>query len=328
MHPVFPIPTVTYGSFSELDDDLDIALVYSKAAFDKIRRRKGCFRPFTKAEVKEATEEHWNALSEQLKGDVIYAVGGGLAVDAAKYIASQRNLPLVCLPTALTVDAFFTWASGVRHGGCVRYLGTKVPDEVIVDFEILCSAPPNLRAAGICDVLSIATGCWDWKYAHEKGMNPSGMEFVEYVYDAAQAILDGTLECAEAAGRGDGEGIKQLLQCLLLEVQLCNTMGHARPEEGSEHYFAYAVENRMGKGLPHGDLVGPGILIMSRLQGQETNRLRKALTDCHIPLDRIPQNVALETLAGLPQYCREHQMPHGIAHDVTEEMIGITRDFL
>ncbi|MFQ5435295.1 MAG: hypothetical protein ACE5FD_10510 [Anaerolineae bacterium] len=41
-----------------------------------------------------------------------------------------------------------------------------------------------------------------------------------------------------------------------MEVQLCNQIGHARPEEGSEHYFAYAVENVMGKGLPHGDLVG------------------------------------------------------------------------
>ena len=134
--------------------------------------------------------------------------------------------------------------------------------------------------------MSIATGAWDWRFAHECGKNPQGMEFIPWVYDNAQTILNGVLDCAEAAGRGDRDGLKTLYDCLVLEVQLCNQLGHARPEEGSEHYFAYAVENHMEHGLPHGDLVGPGIAIMSRLQGQATGRLEAALKACNIPLDK------------------------------------------
>jgi len=99
-----------------------------------------------------------------------------------------------------------------------------------------------------------------------------------------------------------------------MEVELCNQVGHARPEEGSEHYFAYSVENLMGHGLPHGDLVGPGILIMAKLQGQATGALEAALKACHIPLDRIPQNIVEETLRGLPAYCERHGLAFGLAH--------------
>jgi glycerol-1-phosphate dehydrogenase [NAD(P)+] len=158
-------------------------------------------------------------------------------------------------------------------------------------------------------VLSIATGSWDWRYAHERGKNPPGMPYLPYVDQVAAGILQGALDAAEAAGRGDPEGLKQMLDCLALEVQLCNLIGHSRPEEGSEHHFAYAVENVMGKGLPHGDLVGPGILLLA---------LRRALDACHIPLWNIPPDVIRETLRGLPAYCRKHNLPYGIAHDLTD----------
>jgi glycerol-1-phosphate dehydrogenase [NAD(P)+] len=152
-------------------------------------------------------------------------------------------------------------------------------------------------------------------------MNPPGMAYVPYVDQVAAAILQGALDCAEAAGRGDQDGLKQLLDCLALEVQLCNQVGHARPEEGSEHYFAYAVEVEMGKGLPHGDLVGPGILLMAERQGQEVAPLRRALEACQVPLDRIPQGVVTSTLRALPEYVRRHDLPYGIAHEL--EMRGV-----
>ncbi|MBI3735058.1 iron-containing alcohol dehydrogenase [Candidatus Sumerlaeota bacterium] len=272
--------------------------------------------------MRDATEDYWKSLLVELKGEVIYAVGGGLAVDAAKYLAAAKRLPLVCIPTAISVDAFLTWASGVRQEGSVRYLVTKPPDQLIVDLKRIGSGPPPLRAAGICDVLSIATGLWDWNYAHERNANPPGMDYLPYAAHVAAAILEGSLDCAEAAGRGDPAGLKQLLDCLALEVQLCNQLGHSRPEEGSEHYFAYAVENLMGKGLPHGDLVGPGILLMAQLQGQETAPLRRALEACHIPLNRIPPEIVRETLRGLPDFCRRHNLPHGLAHDLNDSMIG------
>ncbi|MEM7034055.1 MAG: 3-dehydroquinate synthase, partial [Chloroflexota bacterium] len=140
--------------------------------------------------------------------------------------------------------------------------------------------------------------------------------FIPYVAQMAKAILQGALDCAEAAGQGDRAGLKQLLDCLALEVQLCNQIGHSRPEEGSEHYFAYLVENRMGHGLPHGDLVGPGIMLMAERQGQDTQALEQALVACHARLDFIPSDVIAQTLQALPSYVRRHNLPYGIAHEL------------
>ncbi len=141
------------------------------------------------------------------------------------------------------------------------------------------------------------------------------------VADVARAILRGALDCAEAAGRGDAGGLRQLLDCLALEVQLCNLIGHSRPEEGSEHYFAYAVENAMGKGLPHGDMVGPGIVFMARALGLECAPLERALVACGVPLANIPPAAARATLESLPAYCSRNGLAHGVAHDLTRSQV-------
>jgi glycerol-1-phosphate dehydrogenase [NAD(P)+] len=315
---IWPLPTVEYMPFAEIEEKRAAALIYNNPAYDAVSDRLNIDFAW-KAEVTAANTEHWQEIMQGFEGEVVYAVGGGLTVDAAKYIAVEHDLPLVCLPTAISVDAFMTWASGIRRDGCVYYIETKIPEKLIVDLDVIANAPVSVRAAGITDVMSIATGSWDWRYAHDRGKNPPGMEFIPYVYQAAQAILQGVLDAAEAAGRADPDGIKTILDCLAMEVQLCNQVGHARPEEGSEHYFAYAVENVMGKGLPHGDLVGPGILIMAGLQGQDTAPLKKALNACNIPLTNIPEEVIRATLLELPAYCEKHGLAYSLAHDLSEK---------
>jgi len=314
----FPnLPFVHLMPFTVIEEKRPVLLLTSAPAWNAVKERLKGLHIAARIEATEANTAHWDDLQssiENQKFEMVYAVGGGLVADTAKYIAVKLNLPLVVLPTALSVDAFLTYASGIRRDGCVYYIETKTPETLILDLDVIACAPETIRAAGITDVMSIATGSWDWKFAHEHGKNPAGMEFIPWVYDNAQSILNGVLDCAEAAGRGDRDGLKTLYDCLAMEVQLCNQVGHARPEEGSEHYFAYAVENEMGHGLPHGDLVGPAILLMARLQGQDTARLEKALTACHIPLGNIPQEMVERTLKILPEYCERHHLSFGIAH--------------
>ncbi|MDX1415133.1 MAG: iron-containing alcohol dehydrogenase [Candidatus Promineifilaceae bacterium] len=319
---IWNLPAAETMPFTAIEEERPVALLTSGPAWTAVCDRLPQLNIRWQREVVEASLAHWDNLAADLQGRsqdkemIIYAAGGGLVADGAKYVAAKLDRPMVCLPTALSVDAFITWASGYRRDGCVYYQETKPPERIILDFEVLAAAPPTIRAAGICDVLSIATGSWDWRFAHERGKNPSHMPFIPYVYDAAQAILDGALACAEAAGAGDAKGLKQLYDCLALEVQLCNQIGHSRPEEGSEHYFAYAVENMMGKGLPHGDLVGPAILLIAEKQGQDVAPLQAALEACRIPLHNIPDEVVEATLLQLAGYAERHQLPYGIAYEL------------
>jgi len=329
---IWNLPVVDFIPFDALEEERPIILVTTDGAWQAVADDLQHLDIVWRANITEATIHQWVNNTTEIQSQIInppeaspipnhqspiiYAVGGGLAVDAAKYIAYHTGLELVSLPTALSVDAFLTWASGVRAEGCVKYLETQPPQRLIMDVDVLAVAPEGIRAAGICDVLSIATGLWDWELAAEQGKNPEGMELIPWAADAAQSILDGALECAEAAGAGDAEGLKQLLDCLAMEVQLRNQIGHSRPEQGSEHYFAYSVENYLGKSLPHGDLVGPGILLMAEFQDQDTYALERALKACHIPLDTIPEDVVGLTLKGLPDYVRKHDLPYGIVHEL------------
>lgn len=315
MKRIWNLPRVDLTPLNEVEERRPVALLYSGPAWRAVGDRLRL--PIAwKAEVTQATLESWDGLAEAPRGEVVYSVGGGLAADAAKYLAAKWELPLVIIPTALSVDAFLTAASGIRREGCVHYIETKAAETLLLDLDVIAAAPTAIRAAGVTDVVSIATGSWDWRYAHERGKNPQGMEFIPWAYDNAQSILNGVLDCAEAAGRGESEGLKTLFDCLGMEVQLCNQIGHARPEEGTEHYFAYCVENVMGHGLPHGDLVGPGIILAARWQGQDTGRYEAALRACHIPLDRIPPETIEQTRRELPGYSVRHGLPYGISHEL------------
>ena len=315
MKTIWNLPRVSLIPLNEVSEKRQVAMVYSGPAWRAVEEKLR-LNILWKAEVFEATVENWDRLADGFRGEVVYSVGGGLTADAAKYFAVKFGLPLVVIPTALSVDAFITAASGIRRDGCVYYIETKPPEELVLDLDVIGAAPAAIRAAGVTDVMSIATGSWDWKFAHERGRNPKGMEFIPWVYDNAQSILNGVLDCAEAAGRGDRAGLKTLYDCLAMEVQLCNQIGHSRPEEGTEHYFAYCVENVIGHGLPHGDLVGPGILLAAGWQGQDTQRLKSALEACHIPLDRIPGEVVERTRRVLPAYCIKHALAYGLSHEL------------
>jgi len=319
MKTIWNLPKIDFIPFAYVEESRPAMLVTSTPAWSAVSDQMQLPVAW-QVDVTEPRMTQWDKLLSKRgaaarEPQVVYAVGGGLIADAAKHMALQLGLPLIMMPTVLSVDAFFTPTSGVREAGCVRYVETKAAERVIIDFNVIAAAPAGIRAAGICDVLSIATGCWDWKFAEERGRNRKTTPFVQYVYDQAQAILRGALDCAEAAGHGDEDGLKQLLDCLCLEVQLTNQIGHARPEEGGEHFFAYSVENAIGI-HPHGDLVGPGIIQIARLQGQDTIPLEQALRACSIPLTRIPEVVIRQTLQDLPDYVRRHGLDYGIAHEI------------
>jgi ribosomal protein S18 acetylase RimI-like enzyme len=101
----------------------------------------------------------------------VVGLGGGSAADTAKFLADALSLPLVLIPSILSVDAAFTRAAGVRckEGGktSVRYVGDIAPllDALLIDYQLLLRAPSELNRAGVGDILSIATGLWDWREA-------------------------------------------------------------------------------------------------------------------------------------------------------------------
>lgn len=61
------------------------------------------------------------AEDQPLPPTLVWGIGGGSALDHAKFTAWTLGLPLLLAPSVLSVDAGFTVAAGVREDG-----GTKV----------------------------------------------------------------------------------------------------------------------------------------------------------------------------------------------------------
>lgn len=321
------LPSIVRCAFTDINERRDAIVLTTEPAWSVVNGI--AVNPKQLIYVAGNTKAYIAALAEACEGEVVYGIGGGLAIDIAKYVASANGLPLVALPTILSTDAFLTDSTGVRENRCVRYLSAKAPDTVIIDMDILRNAPAAMRASGAADVLSIATAMWDWQEAEKMGENPPGQQSTPQTIDMGSTLLQTLLDNAREIGSGTPSGLKLLLDLLCMEVQLCHLCGHSRVEEGSEHYFVYAVENHLtstketrtesghGGGEPvlHGELVGLGILLMAALQSQPWVQYRHAL-EC-LQINYCPPAVSTdaiaETLINLSDYVAQHQLPYTIA---------------
>lgn len=159
MRIVHPLPRIEETPLRRVREERPVALVTSGPAWAALAGALA-LPVVWRAAPTEATEALFAALAEGVPAAaaIVYAVGAGPAVGAAKLVAHRRGLPLVAVPTALSVDAHLTPAAGVRRDGCVVYLETGAPERLLVDWETLAAAPPWVRAAGLGDLRSIATG--------------------------------------------------------------------------------------------------------------------------------------------------------------------------
>jgi len=195
----------------------------------------------------------------------VIGLGGGTALDMAKYVAWKRGVPLVLVPSIVSVDACFTPQIAVREDRAVRYVGQVVPQSVVVDYDLIQSAPKSLNRAGSGDILSIHTALFDWKLAAEK----IDERYSDEVAGESRRIFADLEAAAPDVAAVSKDGIDTLVDLYRREVDLCETWGNSRPEEGSEHFIAYNFERTVGTHVLHGDLVGAGIFLMSHLQSNE-----------------------------------------------------------
>lgn len=271
------------------------------------------------AEPSSADIEYLNELVETLPQtvEVIYGVGGGMVCDVAKYVAWKKKLPCVLIPTILSVDGFFTALVAVREAGTVNYYTTGAAQKVVIDLDVIAESPAHLRGTALIEIMTMTTALLDWKYAETRQKNPSSERFQEWATGIAASIAQQAYRIAPQIGAGKPEALRNLIDLMCMEVQLTNQLGHNRPQEGSEQYFAYAIESLVDPalGLTYAELVGPGILIAAALHGKDVTPMRDALQAAGVRLGRLRREQIITALKLFPSYAHEQELPYGILHD-------------
>ena len=253
------------------------------------------------------------------RGPTIVGIGGGVVMDSAKWLAFSTGAPLILAPSILSVDACVTNTVAVRENGEVRYRGFVQADQIILDFDLVRSAPERLNRAGVGDLLSIHTALWDWKAGDRSG----SAHFDDAVSRQATAILESAEAMAEAIHVVNDDALRAVLIGYANVNDLTVACGHAQMEEGSEHYLAYFVEKLTGRSYVHGELVTLGTILMSYLQDNEPLRIREIADRAGVEWTPVQLELSRQTLddalVGFKEFAAQSNFPFSV---VTEGDLG------
>jgi glycerol-1-phosphate dehydrogenase [NAD(P)+] len=265
----------------------------------------------------------------------IVGLGGGQALDVAKFFAWTRRLPLFQVPTATTVNAPFGHRAGVRAEGRVRYLGWAVPEAVYIDFDVIGSAPPALNRSGVGDVLCYHTAHFDWQLADRLGRTEPRWPYDPGLVADAATVMASVIDALDEIRNGSEAGIRALVLAHRWGGTTFHDSGwNPRHIEGVEHFFFYNLERLTGRHFIHGQPVGLGIVVGSVVQDNEPERLAAAVAGAGVDIRPEAMGVTwddvAEAMRTLPRYVREAGLWYGIADaaPIGDEQVARVRELV
>ncbi len=198
------------------------------------------------------------------QADFILGVGGGKALDTAKLIAFQCDLPVVTVPTSAATCAAWTALSNVYSDqGAFLYdvSLTRCPDLLILDYDIIQTAPQRTLVAGIGDALA------KW-YEASVSSGASTQALVIAAVQQARVLRDILFQSSAAAIATPGsDAWLSVVDASVLLAGVIGGLGGAQCRTVAAH----AVHNGLTH-LPachdmlHGEKVAYGILVQLRLE--------------------------------------------------------------
>jgi glycerol-1-phosphate dehydrogenase [NAD(P)+] len=230
------------------------------------------------------------AVAKKISLDGIQAVlglGGGTALDTAKYAAFVAGVPYIAVPTTLSNDGVCSPVSVLfAEGGRKHSFTSKIPDGILIDTDIILKAPRLLMQAGVGDILSNYTALFDWTLAcRVKGESPNDFAYFLSAH-AVQSLLYSNVKTFESQ-----EGVRMLAEGLVMGGVAMSIAGSSRPCSGSDHLFCHALDELYDHHLPHGIAVAVGTIGACILQGRDYRPLLEFLQAYGIDIN--PQKLGI-----------------------------------
>lgn len=199
------------------------------------------------------------------RADCVVGIGGGKALDIAKYVAFLAGLPYFAAPTSLSNDGFCSPQSSLTLDGKRRSLPAGLPDGVVIDVNVCLGAPKALWLSGVGDLVAKLTAVADWKLAfHQRG---------EPVNDLAALLSDASVLQFLGAPEFNARGMALLGTALMLNGIAMEICGSSRPASGGEHLISHALDAASARPRLHGLQVGIAAYVTSHLQGGENSQV-------------------------------------------------------
>ncbi|MEM3627173.1 MAG: NAD(P)-dependent glycerol-1-phosphate dehydrogenase [Candidatus Bathyarchaeia archaeon] len=196
-----------------------------------------------------------------LKPQVVFGVGGGTKIDAAKLGSARQKVPFISIPTAASHDGIASPLSSIKGFEKPYSVMAQAPIAIIADTEIIMQAPWRSIISGCGDVIAKFTAVRDWRLAHREKNEYYGE------YAASQALMSAKLVMrnAESIKRKSEKGLRALIEALISCGVSMSIAGSSRPCSGSEHLFSHALDIVASRHAMHGEQCGVGTIMMAYL---------------------------------------------------------------
>ena len=194
----------------------------------------------------------------------VVSVGSGTVTDVAKDATFRAGIPFVVVQTAVSVNAFSDDMAVLLHHGVKRTVPSHWPDALIIDLEVIASAPPVMNQAGFGELMGMFTAPADWYLATVVGADDSyDAEIVRLFRDGGDRLL--AHASGVAAARHDA--LAELARQMTLTGIAMGVAGRTAPLSGAEHTISHLLDMAApidGRGLAfHGAQVGVASVLVA-----------------------------------------------------------------
>ena len=124
------------------------------------------YREIDTVRLEDITELAFNLPN---KTQAVIGLGGGKVIDAAKYVGFLQKLPFISIPTSSSSDGFSSASASLLVNGRRQSVPARIAYGIIVDSEVIKSAPERFLYSGIGDMVSKITALYDWLFEEAHG---------------------------------------------------------------------------------------------------------------------------------------------------------------
>lgn len=215
---------------------------------------------------------------------LVVGIGGGVSLDASKYIALRKKLPLIIVPTIVSTGAivhsvFAKWEGHATVGDSVDWPWINF-EYAIVDYGIVLKAPYYLNTAGLGDVLCGYSAIAEWRRNTRLGV---GKPFDEDLASKAIGLQDYIVSEFPKTLDSDAGLTPDSVRFIMESVQRRDdtTINHPNAP-GADHSLWLAAEEINCRTWIHGEFVALGALAIAWYCEENPDMFAEWLDTCRI----------------------------------------------
>ena len=228
----------------------------------------------------EASRENMDMLRPQVAdADMIFAVGGGTAIDTCKVLAHETSRPFFTFPTIASTCASCTSLGIVYHpdGSLREYSFSKIPpNHIFINTEIIANAPARYLWAGMGDTMAKHYEC-TISSRNDVPAHSDAMGIALSSMCAAPILRWGKQAMADCEAHRVTPELTEIIEAIIISTGYVSNFVQVDYTTGMAHamYNGFTI-------LPtteeyhhlHGEVVSYGILVMLTADKQYAERDR------------------------------------------------------